>query len=218
MSDDYIHETPAARQARLNIQLHAYAQGGSPEDIDSALAAGARIDNQTARGETPLMTAINCDMHELVAHFLTRGANPNIGDMHGTSPLILAASKGDTISLKLLMDAGADIDQADVLGETPLMVAINYESVAVARVLLEAGCNLTLHNLDDRDARKVALLYRDMTFVKMIDDELAARKSREDEKLRVADAQETKAAAARNRRALDGTLPPSPQPRRPRFN
>jgi ankyrin repeat protein len=52
------------------------------------------------------------------------GADVNLGDEEGCTPLFIAAQKGHLAVLRCLLDElGADVNQASNRGFTPLMIA-----------------------------------------------------------------------------------------------
>merc|ERR1712142_66067 len=55
---------------------------------------------------TPIHTAISCNKEEIVQLLLDRGANVNLGDKDGVTPLALAASQNKTNIVRLLTKAG----------------------------------------------------------------------------------------------------------------
>ena len=70
-----------------------------------------------------------------------RGADPNVGDDRGETPLLIASRLGWNDGVGLLLSHGALVDRANRLGETALMVAVQVRQAATVRVLLESGAN-----------------------------------------------------------------------------
>jgi ankyrin repeat protein len=95
---------------------------------------------------------------------LKYGADPNIRDANGETPLMSAAAVGDARKVRLLLEGGADADLQDSAGRTALMHALtgakqlehSFVSVsskdAVARALLDAGTDVTTRDKGGRDA------------------------------------------------------------------
>ena len=91
--------------------------------------------------------------------FLTgKGANPNIRDNKGVSPLVLAARLGFVDGVIALVDAGAKVDESNSTGETPLIAAVLNKNVGLMRVLLDAGADPDRADNSGRSARDYALL------------------------------------------------------------
>ena len=67
------------------------------------------------------------------------GADPEIGDKDGFTPLMMAASTMGTDSLRILLENNANANVKNYSGATPLMAAIIYGHYESARILLESG-------------------------------------------------------------------------------
>ena len=84
-----------------------------------------------------------------------RGADPNLCQNDGVSPLIKAAMAPGDAGLgaaALLLDAKADIDHQNNGDRTALSFACQNSNVEVAKLLLERGANKDLQG-NGRDAR-----------------------------------------------------------------
>lgn len=91
--------------------------------------------------------------------FLTaKGANPNIADKNGVTPLQLAAGLGFIEGIELLLDAGARVDVTNSAGETPLISAVHRRDVAMVRLLLSKGGDPDRKDNSGRSARDYAML------------------------------------------------------------
>lgn len=72
---------------------------------------------------------------------LTKGADPNIGDGNGDTPLILAARAGYSEGVARLLTKRALVDKTNKRGETALIAAVQARRPTVVRALLEAGAS-----------------------------------------------------------------------------
>lgn len=91
--------------------------------------------------------------------FLTqRGANPNIADKAGVTPLVLASNLGFLEGVEALIKAGARVDVTDSSGETPLISAVHRRDIALVRVLLKNGANPDRSDNSGRSARDYVAL------------------------------------------------------------
>ena len=91
--------------------------------------------------------------------FLTqKGANPNIADKNGVTPLVLAANLGFIEGVESLLKAGAQVDVSNTAGETPLIGAVHRRDVAMVRILLANGANPDRADNSGRTARDYARL------------------------------------------------------------
>lgn len=91
-----------------------------------------------------------------IEFLLTKGANPNIRDNRGRTPLVLATQKGFVEGVEALVKGGAQVDIADQTGETPLISAVHARNTALMRVLLEAGADPDHRDNSGRSARDYA--------------------------------------------------------------
>lgn len=64
------------------------------------------------------------------------------------SPLHLAASRGETNEINLLLDNGAKIDIIGELGSTPLHIACLRGNYNAVKLLIDRGANITLKEDD----------------------------------------------------------------------
>jgi uncharacterized protein len=79
---------------------------------------------------------------------LQKGANPNLADKTGNTPLMLATQLGFVEGIDWLVDKKAQVDQTNRSGETALILAVQLRNSEAVRALLKAGANA-----DKRDNR-----------------------------------------------------------------
>ena len=87
-----------------------------------------------------------------------KGANPNIADNRGVTPLMLASQLGFFEGVDALIKAGARVDEPNEAGETPLITAVHRRDTQMMRVLLQAGANPDRSDNSGRSAREYAQL------------------------------------------------------------
>ena len=96
---------------------------------------------------------------ELWIRFLTqRGANPNVRDKKGVTPIQIAVTMGFIEGVERLIKAGADIEVADSAGETPLIVAVHRRDIPMIRLLLANKAKPDRADNSGRTARDYAEL------------------------------------------------------------
>lgn len=74
-------------------------------------------------GCTPLSLAVANQHIHIAAYLLKKGASPNCVDVHGESPVFIAAKLSSLPLLQLLLKKGADVTLRNSDGETALCCA-----------------------------------------------------------------------------------------------
>jgi len=88
-----------------------------------------------------------------VRFLLQRGANPNIRNNEGVTPLQLATRMGFLEGVEELLKKGAMVNVADDQGETPLISAVHQRNIALIRQLLGEGADPDRNDNSGRSAR-----------------------------------------------------------------
>jgi hypothetical protein len=107
-------------------------------------------------GRTALHIAADRRDGVWLAYLLSRGANPNIADNRGVTPLMRASQLGFFEGVQHLVAKGARVDAANSTGETPLILAVHRRDTAMMRVLLAAGADPDRTDNSGRSARDYA--------------------------------------------------------------
>ena len=97
-----------------------------------------------ARGgyyESPLLAAFVKDDIDIALSLLRRGAEVNVLDKSGTSPLHRASRSGRIDIMHLLLKNNADVNLRSTLGNTPLRLASFAGEVEASRLLLQWGAD-----------------------------------------------------------------------------
>jgi ankyrin repeat protein len=92
-------------------------------------------------GETALHIVIQRRDSTWLGYLLQKGANPNLADKKGTTPLILATQLGYVDGIDWLVRKKAVVDQTNRSGETALILAVQLRNPEAVRALLKAGAN-----------------------------------------------------------------------------
>mgnify|MGYP002652654368 CR=1 FL=1 len=139
-----------------NDDDRTYAKVRLDERSTDAVAAGlSSIDDALARAVVwaALWNATRDGDLLWVRFLLQKGADPNIRNKKGATPLQVATALGFTDGVAALIKGGASIDIADQTGETPLITAVHARNVALVRVLLEKGADPDRNDNSGRSAR-----------------------------------------------------------------
>jgi len=121
-------------------------------------APGSTVVNarDITNGRTALHIAVERRDTTWINFLAGRGANPNLADNHGLTPLMRATQLGYHDGIEALVRAGARVDEPNDAGETPLMSAVHRRDVPLMRVLLEAGADPDRRDNSGRSARDYA--------------------------------------------------------------
>ncbi len=86
-----------------------------------------------------LIAAVRSGRANEVGLLIRRGADPNVRDKQGMTPLHYAAYRGDAACAKALLKGGADPNAKDSIGMTPLHDAAYAGHAGFVKVLLNGG-------------------------------------------------------------------------------
>lgn len=98
---------------------------------------------------------------------LGKGANPNMTDGQGSTPLMVATRLRFVEGAQILLDNGAQVDRANDGGETPLIRAVQLRDLPLIRLLVSKGANpnkadtlagMSARDYAMRDGRSQAIL------------------------------------------------------------
>ncbi|WP_380873086.1 hypothetical protein ACFB49_39310 [Sphingomonas sp. DBB INV C78] len=92
-------------------------------------------------GETALHIVVKRRDAQWLSFLLAKGANPNMRDGEGNTPMLTAAQLRFADGIQVLADGKADVNGANGRGETPLIIAVQNRDSASVRILLAAGAN-----------------------------------------------------------------------------
>lgn len=92
-------------------------------------------------GEGALHIVIKRSDEVYLRFLLQKGADANLRDGKGNTPLLLAVTLGQTNMIPILTAAGANPNLANSAGETPLIRAVQRRDVGMIRTLLAEGAD-----------------------------------------------------------------------------
>jgi ankyrin repeat protein len=122
--------------------ITAMKEGEGSKAVALVEKPGSTVVNYRGRdGNGGLHIAMRARNANWVGFLLAKGADPDLGDANGDTPLILAARRGFVEGAARMLMKSAEVDKPNKLGETALIVAVQQRQTAIARMLLEAGAN-----------------------------------------------------------------------------
>lgn len=153
--------TPAAAQFSKSYKfLQAVRDKDGQAVTDELNQPGSTLVNtrDSSNGQTALHIVTARRDLAWMGFLLAKGADPNIGDSRGTTPMMMAANLGFNEGVALLVGQGARVDETGVTGETPLIIAVHRRDIEMMRTLLKAGANPDRADSSGRSARDYAKL------------------------------------------------------------
>lgn len=152
---------PAAAQFSDGYKFLEAVKKKEGDKVNDALAEpGTTIVNtrDITSGETALHLVTQRRDLVWMNFLIGKGANVNLRDVKGVTPLVIAANLGFVEGVDLLVGKGARVDESNNAGETPLISAVHNRNIQMMRVLLLAGANPDRADNSGRSARDYATL------------------------------------------------------------
>lgn len=122
--------------AKAEMILDEHEDG---EILPVLLRQGADVNQQNAKGQTPLDVCKASNKADVVAMMIPYGVNLDSKKENGKTLLIDALEQKDEKLAKVLLKNGADIKIADKDGNTPLHYAARASMTEMVAVLVKAG-------------------------------------------------------------------------------
>lgn len=138
--------TPMVAQAQFSDSynfLKAVKDADGQKVTDLIQKPGSTVINSrdVTSGETALHLVIARRDNTWLSFLLAKGANPNLTDNRGNTPLLNAVQARFEDGVRTLLIGGAQIDKANGSGETPLIRAVQLRDVGLVRLLVAQGAN-----------------------------------------------------------------------------
>ncbi len=125
--------------------LFAAAVAGNLQVLERVLALSPNLDLGDVHGATALFYSATGGT-EVLKRLIQRGADVNLQDQKGRSPLIVAVLMNHIDAAGLLLAAGADVNHQDRHGATALFYAADAGFSELVDLLLKRGANPALAN------------------------------------------------------------------------
>lgn len=159
-----------------NTALHWSVMKGSLNTFAYLVKVGATVNVANLEGRTALHMVVSLVEYlseetcgQMINLLLHHGADPNITDQTGTTPLHLASELGSVSLIEFLLEEGANVNVIDDEGETALFYALRGQRDAAVRKLVEYGIDVTTRNSDGESALDFCISIGDATMVQLLE-------------------------------------------------
>lgn len=125
--------------ADAGYTVHGSVERNDLEEVAQFIQQGGAINQANRFDEHLLHLARTPEMIELL---IKGGAEVNIENHFGDSPLLQAVYRGHHGLVELLIEYGADLNHKNRFGDTPLREAVNRDLIVMAKLLIERGAEL----------------------------------------------------------------------------
>jgi ankyrin repeat protein len=134
----------------LGSPLHIAVARRSVEIVKLLIDSGANVDAEgvgSQRKAHPLHVAARVEGLAVATLLLERGAKVDSRDQEGRTPLIIAASNGQTEVAELLLQKGADpLAEESAYHDTAIYIAAMHGHLGVVRLMLSKGVGVNVQN------------------------------------------------------------------------
>lgn len=138
--------SPVATQAQFSDNynfLKAVKDADGQKVTDLIQKPGSTVINSrdVTSGDTALHLVVARRDNTWLTFLLAKGANPNLTDNNGNTPLMDAVQARFEEGVRSLLSFNAQVDKANGSGETPLIRAVQLRDVELVRLLVAQGAN-----------------------------------------------------------------------------
>ena len=158
---------------RGRTPLMIASSAGAFEAVSALLAAHAFCNKVDSEERTALIYAAReggPDCGECIRLLLSAGADPDISDREGFTPLIWSATLGDEVALAHFIAAKADVEIASKTKDTALLAAARWGNAPCVAHLLKAGADSSVKDGKGLTAVQVAAACGSATCIKPLAD------------------------------------------------
>lgn len=133
-----------------------YVAVNNLEIANCLLDNGADVNN----GKSPLLEALSFKSFDLAERLIEKGADVNVKDEYGMTPLHYAATHSDGFFVDLLINKGAKINVKANDGMAPIDFALRQNHLNNVQLLIQKGADIKIWRMDITFFNKLGFYYR----------------------------------------------------------
>jgi ankyrin repeat protein len=130
------------RASDFGCQLITSCNSGNFPGVRSAVSSGASLDYQDGYGYTAAICCCVQGHPEILQYFLEQGANTELADIGGSTPLHYTAVVNKYDCAAVLLRHGVALDTINMYGETALWWASCEGHLPIVQLLVQAGADI----------------------------------------------------------------------------
>lgn len=133
------------------------SQNGNKPAVEMLVRKDADLHRcEAISGHSALLIASKYGHYEIVKHLIDEGADPEIRDKFGFTPILMAITENRIDVLATLLGYGVLLERRDDNYDTPILAAIRCNNLDAVRMLISAGSDLTVKTKDDKSIFSLA--------------------------------------------------------------
>jgi ankyrin repeat protein len=163
---------PTLQDFKGETILHLFCKemGDYPEALQDIIEKGGNVNQANRMGEYPLhLVSNNANLTKVL---IQNGADLEVRDRLGQTPLVWGIYKKNKSVLKALIEAGADVNARAYNGCTPLHYAVWVDSIESLELLIEHGGDLTAKSYDKESVLDFAKKHNKVSILTYIEEKL----------------------------------------------
>ncbi|KAI0226875.1 hypothetical protein LSAT2_022672 [Lamellibrachia satsuma] len=128
-------------------------------------------ENEDGADNLPVVAYESTVDNSVIIYLVSQGANVNVADIYGSTPLHFAAMRGNEVATKELMECrGIDIEAEDKQQMRALHLAASHNEAEIMSMLIEVGADLRCFDEENGTPLHYACMEGNVKIVKMLFD------------------------------------------------
>ncbi len=166
--DEYPTIVDENDEVGMTLLLIASQIGNRPA-VEMLIKKGSDVHRcEVISGHSAILEATKMGHYEIVKLLIDSGADPEIKDKFGFTPILMAVVEKQFNCLATLLGYGVILERRDDNFDTPLLAAIRCNNIEAVRLLISAGSDITVKTKDDKSIYQLAEEGKNEDMIKML--------------------------------------------------